>query len=512
MSAAAAPAYVSSFTSAYFNTINTLVGGFANCPQCFTGTNPIGPYGLTPVQILDSARNFARSAAALAWLIPGTRAFTDTFNRIITDKNSLTGTQFYDRSMLVNLDGQYDWDFVKWMDIITGASYRIYMPNSEGTILADTNGVKIREQEVGAYIQATKKLFHDQFKIIGSLRVDKNSNFNAQLSPRLSLVYTVKSKNSVNTFRASATSAFRTPTLQDQYLYLNLGQIILVGNEHGLSNLYTLNSVNNALSIINQTPNGSNVAAAEAALVPITLNPVKPEHLTSFDFGYRTEIANRVYIDLSTYYSIYNDFIGFTRVVSPNSNGLATGTTATSNGVAGEQSGADNIVGGYYQPLQTWVNSTGKVPSWGAAISVAYYLGHGLTPYVNYTYTGINDKNLSNDSLTILSGFNTPTHKINIGINANRVWKGLGFTLNWKWVTSYEWDSPFADGIVPSFHTMDAQISYEIDQAYSTVRIGGSNIYNNMHIEAVGAPKIGALYYVGWMFDFNKFNRKKHIT
>ena len=133
-----------------------------------------------------------------AQYMPGTQTFNDTFNKLINDKNSLTGTQFYDRSMLMHLDGEYDWDFVKWIDIITGASYRIYMPNSQGTILADTAGVKIRVQEVGAHIQATKKLFNDAFKIIGSVRVDKNSNFQAQVSPRLSLVYTYKAKHSTH--------------------------------------------------------------------------------------------------------------------------------------------------------------------------------------------------------------------------------------------------------------------------------------------------------------------------
>ncbi|HWB64345.1 MAG TPA: hypothetical protein VG603_12595, partial [Chitinophagales bacterium] len=105
-----------------------------------------------------------------------------------------------------------------------------------------------------------------------------------------------------------------------------------------------------------------------------------------------------------------------------------------------------------------------------------------------------------------------PKHKVNIGINASKVWKGLGFSLNWKWVTSYKWESPFADGTVPSFHTMDAQIYYEIEKAYSTVRIGASNIYNNKHIEAVGAPKIGALYYVGWLVDINSFGKKAGST
>ena len=50
------------------------------------------------------------------------------------------------------------------------------------------------------------------------------------------------------------------------------------------------------------------------------------------------------------------------------------------------------------------VNSPGKVPSWGVAASIAYYVGHGITPYINYTYTDIDAKNLSSDTLTILFG------------------------------------------------------------------------------------------------------------
>ena len=96
--------------------------------------------------------------------------------------------------------------------------------------------------EVGAYLQATKRLFNDKFKIIGSLRVDKNSNFKAQVSPRGSVVYTATAKNSDHTFRASVSSAFRTPTLQDQYLRLDIGRLFLVGNSTGYDNLFTRES------------------------------------------------------------------------------------------------------------------------------------------------------------------------------------------------------------------------------------------------------------------------------
>ena len=159
-----------------------------------------------------------------------------------------------------------------------------------------------------------------------------------------------------------------------------------------------------------------------------------------------------------------------------------------------------------------WVNATTKVPSWGAAISIAYYVGHGITPYVNYTYSDLDDRNLKNNGAIVLSGFNTPKHKFNVGVTAARVIGGLGFNANFKWVTSYAWQSPFADGTVPSFHTLDLQVYYEIDKAYSTIRFGASNVYNNRHIEAVGSPKIGGMYYAGWTFDFANFGKKKAAT
>ncbi len=484
VSRAAVPDYVSAFSKMYFNVLDTLTGFCADCVSEWQ---------------IDSARNAAKRAAQGTWYKSGTQQYKDTFNYLIGEANSLKGTRFYDRSMYWNAEGQYNWDFVKWLDIITGASYRIYMPNSRGTIFEDTAGKTIRVHEVGAYIQATKRLFNDNFKIIGSLRVDKNSNFKAQVSPRGSLVYTYKAKNSEHVFRFSASSAFRTPTLQDQYLYLDIGRIKLIGNLNGLTNLYTLQSVRDMQSAYENT---HDLDGAFALLQPIVLKPLRPEHVTSVEFGYRADIKNRAFIDISAYYSWYKYFIGFTRVATPNAD-------TTSNGVAGEESGQNNIAAGVYTPFQTWVNAEGTTPSWGVAASVSCYVGKGITPTVNYTYSDLDDNNLKNSGATVLSGFNTPKHKFNIGISGNKIVGGLGFSANFKWVTSYKWQSPFADGTVPSFHTLDMQIYYEIEQAYSTIRIGASNIYNNKHIEAVGSPKIGALYYAGWTFDINGFGKKK---
>ncbi len=495
--------YVSEFSSAYFNKLDTLIGGFSECPECFDRAADWR---------IDSARNQARRVAEQTWYRAGSQVFKDSFNRYIQETNSLEGTKFYDRSMMWHVEGQYDWDFVKWMEIITGASYRVYMPNSRGTIFEDTAGKKLRVHEVGAYLQATKRLFNDNFKIIGSIRVDKNSNYKAQVSPRGSVVYTYKAKKSDHTFRASVSSAFRTPTLQDQYLYLDIGRLFLVGNSVGYTNLFTREST---LEFYRQ---GATADKADfSVLKPTTLAPLKPERVFAIDFGYRTEIAKKVFIDFSAYWSRYSNFIGFQRVVR-----TVTGDANADPGSTAYQQAVDNIVVSdslssketsygekYYKVYQAWVNATSKVPAWGAAISISYYVGKGITPYVNYTYADLDDTNIKNSGATVLSGFNTPRHKMNIGVSGHRVVGGFGFSANFKLVPqSFEWQSPFADGTIPAYHTLDLQLSYEIDKAYSTIRIGGSNVYNHKYISAVGSPRLGALYYIGWTFDFTNFGKK----
>lgn len=503
LSRAAAPEYVSRYAEKYFDVLDTLTNGF--CEDCVTQGN------------VDEAHRQARIFADSAWFKSGSQLFTDSFNKLVSDANSIDGTKFFDKSMMYHVEGQYNWDFVKWLDIITGVSYRIYMPNSRGTIFEDTAGRKIRVHEVGAYLQASKRLLKDEsLKLIGSIRVDKNSNFKAQVSPRASIVYTYTAAKSDHTFRASVTSAFRTPTLQDQYLYLDIGRLFLVGNLNGYTNLFTRESTLQYF----RTPGTIDEKKDLNILKPTKLAPLKPEHVLSVDFGYRTEIRKKVFIDVSAYWSQYSSFIGFQRVVKP-----ITGDASADPNSEAYQQAVDNIVSSdslstketsygekQYTVYQMWVNATTKVPSWGVSASIAYYVGRGITPYVNYTYSDLDDTNLKNNGATVLSGFNTPKHKFNVGFNASRVVGGLGFNANFKWVTGYTWQSPFADGFVPSFHTLDMQIYYEIDKAYSTIRLGGSNIYNNRHIEAIGSPKIGALYYIGWSFDFVNFGKKKEAA
>ena len=155
-------------------------------------------------------------------------------------------------------------------------------------------------------------------RIMGSIRVDKNQNFEPQFSPRLSIAYTSKTHN----IRIGAQSAFRTPTLQNQYINLDLGPITLVGNLKGQENLYTLNSVTafkDSLAAVNGDLNAVNKNILKAQ----NYSALKPEQVKTIEVGYRGLIKNKLYIDADVYFNQYTNFIADVRVVRPQNGAVA---------------------------------------------------------------------------------------------------------------------------------------------------------------------------------------------
>jgi iron complex outermembrane receptor protein len=57
------------------------------------------------------------------------------------------------------------------------------------------------------------------------------------------------------------------------------------------------------------------------------------------------------------------------------------------------------------------------------------------------------------------------------------------------------------NGYVPAIHTFDAQVTYKVPTIKGTVKVGGSNIFNNNYIQYAGGPTLGGLYYVAITFD-----------
>ena len=181
--------------------------------------------GLTP----ENAHKIARQTADTGRLIPGTPEFRAAFNEVIAGESVLTGSKLVDNSRIYHSDANYNFkDIIKFAEIQVGGSYRQYQLNSYGRIYTDADG-PIYYNEYGAYSQLTKKLMDDRLKFTGSVRYDKSKNFDGNVSPRVSLVYSGGESRRHN-FRGSFQTGFRNPSTQDQYIGFNVGSAILLGS------------------------------------------------------------------------------------------------------------------------------------------------------------------------------------------------------------------------------------------------------------------------------------------
>jgi len=399
---------------------------------------------------------------------PGSYEF-DTAFAAITSKKSYSegGSRFYDKSALYHVHGEYKFT-PSWLDIVIGANYRWYVPNSQGTIFSDTAGVKIRNNEGGAYGGLEKKLFTDKLKLSGTVRVDKNENFDYLVSSAFSAVYLPRKEQVI---RASFSSAIRNPTLSDQYLYYPVGRAILVGNKDGYNGLVTVPS------LINFYDSNKKFDTLEF----FNVKAVRPEEVQTVEIGYRTTISNKLYLDLSAYYSWYTNFIGYkigadvdtfqVPIIFP----PFTYTDLRFNNV-----------------VRVASNSEDKVTTRGVTVGLNYYIGRHLALITNYSYNLL-DKLGSDDPL--IPAYNTPEHKFNIGFNGRDI-RSFSFNINYKWIDGFRYEgSPQFTGDIESYGVVDAQINYKFLGDKLIFKLGSSNLLDNQHYQVYGGPLVGRLYY-----------------
>ncbi len=145
------------------------------------------------------------------------------------------------------------------------------------------------------------------------------------------------------------------------------------------------------------------------------------------------------------------------------------------------------------------VNLSFPLNSYGTTISASYYATRKWTYYANYNFNALlNSESIFNDYVT---GFNTPKHKINIGIKGSRFWKNLDFNTNFHWVDAYVFQEFNRVGPVNAYYTVDMMVAYTFKKQSTMLKIGGSNITNNRYIQALGSPTIGAMFYVSLLYD-----------
>jgi hypothetical protein len=415
----------------------------------------------------NEAHTISRSIADIGRPEAGSAAFNTAYNSLKSVAISKGGAGLIDKTNLYVLDGQYNLSSLtgKFAEILVGGNFRRFVLNSQGTLFADSAN-KIPINEYGAYIQATKAIFEDKLKFTFSGRYDKNSNFKGRFTPRATALVKLAKDNHL---RFSYQQAYRFPSVQQQWINLSVGGATLIGGIPQMRDYYKFNT-NQVYSV---------TELGQGRLTPQAFNDFKPESVTSLEVGYKGLVANsKLLIDVYAYKSTYQDFI--TRIL------VAQSTTANPSPLDILSSSTRRIV-------SVPTNSPTLVKSSGWGLGLEYRLGRGF-----YTTANVSSDLISNVPVGYITYFNSPKYRTNVTFGNNGMGKSkkIGFNIAYRWQSDFYYESDLANGNVPAFHNLDAQVSYKLPKIRSGIRIGATNLLNQYYINALANPSIGGIYYV----------------
>lgn len=458
--------------------------------------------GTPSAELLAGAHAAARNAANQGIPAPGTPEFQNVVNSVRSDffQRNPPGAGFFDNSRMYHTEVGYNFRDVISPDVVellVGANFRQYDLFSDGTIFnedpeGDGSFERVQINEYGAFAQASKRFFNEHLKLQASLRYDKNENFEGQVSPRIAAVYTTGDKRQHN-IRASFQTGFRNPSTQNQFIFFPTGQGILVGSTEANAKRY---GIHNGGAYTNASYNafiGSVLAGAPnpGLLQERNIAFVQPERLQAYEIGYKGLVSPKFLVDISAYYSIYNDFITQETVRAK------AGTTHRGQVLPGVQ----ELLMGQASAATAWrpyVNATEVVTSLGAGMGLTYQMPKGYSLYGNYTYSTFD---VEDPSPGFESGFNMPEHKILVGLANRKVVKNFGFDVNYRWQSEFEWENSFAFGTIPAFGVLNLQASYAVPKLKTIVKLGGTNAFGNDFVTNAGGPFVGQMYYLSLTFD-----------
>lgn len=439
----------------------------------------------------------ARTYADRFMIDPATGEYVASFQDVIDQirpidyQSDPPGPSLYAKSYISNSEVYYNFNQIKWAEIIAGGNYRRFSLFSKGTIFdeapeAGSDPQRIFTNVFGGYAQISKTLA-EKFKVTGSLRYDKMKDFEGRVTPRASVVYSPDKKNNI---RLSYQTGFRYPDQLQQFIYFPVPGAIALGGSPSIASRYgvydggsyTISSYSDFASqggTLDPTTGAIVTNPGNVTLVTANVPYIKPEELKSFEIGYNSIIGGNLLVDLNYYHTSYTNFLGSAIVASKAS------TTHR-----GEQINAGSI---WY----LYANSPSKLTSDGFGIELTYNLPNNFVVKGNYTYATVSGEQPDG----FLVGFNTPRNRINLGFSNRKLTEKLGFNMNLSYQDSFLWESDYGIADMPSYTVFNAQVNYKLPSLKTIVKIGGTNIGGHDYRTSFGSSYIGQTYYVSLVFD-----------
>lgn len=388
-------------------------------------------------------------------------------------------SKFVDRGALLDGEVQYrqSLPFLQGR-VVAGVQVRRYLPDSDGTFLADAGGEDLSATEVGGYAQLDLRLLPDRLRLVTAARIDRHTNYSTQFSPKAALVYTVLPGHNV---RFGYNRAFKSPTILENYLFIPIRRFdILTG--------YYVNAFGNRDGYVIKDASGQVVNRVEG---------LEPEQVDALELGYKGAFGTRAFVDVVGYYSWYRNFISPLTLVADGFTTLAyeaDGTTPV------RAPASDALFNG----LLTYLNF-GRAQVAGLDAGLTLY----PSPYV--TLSG-SVSLISLRSFTETAGqnelpLNVPETKLkgnvtvrNVGLQGYFASLSARYQSAYRFVSGY-WNSetmlPEHDGKVPARTVLDLTLGYQVPRIGLDLTLSISNLLDNEGYDVLGAPVRGRFVWFG---------------
>jgi iron complex outermembrane receptor protein len=254
---------------------------------------------------------------------------------------------------------------------------------------------------------------------------------------------------------------------------------------------------------------------ADVADIP----PLKPTIENVIEFGYRGVLGERVAFGIDLYRAWKNDFVGAERTETPSAffhsgdlQDYLVGVGATPTEAALLAAFIGSIPAGTVTPQEArdpWdilvtYRNVGKVGYWGSDLEASAMLTPVLAVRATYSWVSANEFPFeSTAGVTDTIPLNAPANRAAFSWLFRCGDLGLNAEVRGRWVDSYPVRSGRYAGTVPAYTVIDALVGYRLPFAPELrVSVSALNVFNNEHIEFVGAPPIGVLVTGGVRAEF----------
>jgi len=385
--------------------------------------------------------------------------------------------RFVDKGELWDSELQYNNSFqvgTGTLELVTGGQFRRFLPDSEGTFLADAGGQNIDETEGGGYLQLDYRPT-DALRINVAARVDEHSGYDTQFSPKAAVVYTVAPTHNV---RVGFNRAFKSPTILNKSLFIEapgLGRVFR-GNSDG----FTIRD--------GPTTNATVVRQVDA---------LQPEEVNSLEVGYKGVFGQNLAVNVVGYNSWYTDFISpLTNVANP------------SAGAFGFQDG-ELIEGNGF--LWTYFNF-GEATVQGLDVGLEYAPTERLNMTGSLSLIELSDFEQGDAGQDLL--LNVPNTKVKGSVTIRDVGLENAFvSVQGRWKSAYEfrsgyWNSStfYDDGEVPSRFTANLTVGFTVPNTGLSVKASATNLFDTDTPDVLGAPETERLLWVSATYKFQGLN------